>query len=152
MRRLKIDETGKTIESMDLTQQFTVKAHQKQFTIRAILDWEGISVDDFFNIGLRGWIVAIQAKLRQLPEGEIYALTKSGSKLSLADLFTERSRESVKEKLNHVNERLAQTYTRLALAMFPELGNPERLEELKDVLVAMNESGPEYLDDYELKG
>lgn len=151
MNRLK--QTNGIIDTLKLGQSFTVKINGTSRTIKANMDWEGITLDRFFEIAWRGWAVAIQAKLRQATPAEIASWEASGSTMNLSELFSERPSASLKEKVVKLEQEKTAEHLALIKKMRPELVDAAegRQDELMEVLKNMIEQGITYIFDYELK-
>ncbi len=147
----RLNQTNNVINSLELGQTFTVKINGTSRTIKANMNWEGISIDKFYEIAWRGWVVAIQAKVRQASPMEIAEWERSGSVINLAELFSESQNITQKEKILILEKEKVEERMAVIKGVLPELLEPNRIDELKDVLVDMSSEGISYIFSYELK-
>lgn len=140
------------IDTLDLGQQFTVKVNGVSHTIKAKPTWTGVSVDRFFEIAWRGWVVAIQAKIRQLSASELSELEKHDGVMDIAVLMEDKPNASLKEKVSKLEEDRTKEHIAMVKGVLPELLTDEaRRDELTDVLKLMITDGVSTIFSYELK-
>ncbi len=116
-----------------LGKEFNTRAHEKNFHIRAKLDWTNVSEDLFLQHALAGWIVAIQSRLRKLSSTDLEKYTSSDSVIDVGLIMAETQSVSLKEQVVRKSEIINDSFKTAIKKMAPEnwiSDNPKQCQKL----------------------